>query len=194
MAPCRSRCGAILGRLCQPFDVDVTAISGAWSAGSVMTRDYIRPVLTNRPAASLDTLADVLPLAWDAQTAWIDDWVETNPARGQCGSTALVLQDLRGGTLITGVVQDGRNTQFVHHWNALPTATADLTWQQFAPGARILTCEAIVRRELLRNSWFINQYHTLRDRVNVLLRARVDHGSGKELVPPGSRSWRARGI
>ena len=151
-------------------------------------------MLTNRPAASLDALANVLPLAWDAQTAWIEDWVEWNPARGQCGSTALVLQDLRGGTLITGVVQDGRNTQFVHHWNALPTATADLTWQQFGPGARILTCETVSRSELLRNPWFINQYHTLRDRVNVLLRARADHGSGKGLLPTGSQPSRARGI
>jgi hypothetical protein len=132
--------------------------------------------------ASLDALANVLLLAWDAQTAWIDDWVESNPARGQCGSTALVLQDLRGGALLTGVVQDGRSTQFVHYWNALPTAIADLTWQQFAPDARILTCEAVVRSALLRNSWFIDQYHTLRDRVNVLLRARADHGPGKALA------------
>src|SRR4051812_43598702 len=56
---------------------------------------------------SLEELAVVLRQGWHADTSWIDDWDAQCPARGQCGSTALVLNDLRGGELMRGLVDEG---------------------------------------------------------------------------------------
>jgi len=120
---------------------------------------------------SLDALAKILPLSWRADTAWIDDWDERNPARGQCGSTALVVQDLRGGTLMTGVVLDGAHGRSVHYWNVLALGVTDLTWQQFSTSARVLACKPVGRSDLLCSWWFVERYHAMRDRVDLLLNA-----------------------
>ncbi|MEU6170641.1 hypothetical protein ABZ832_01830 [Streptantibioticus parmotrematis] len=57
-----------------------------------------------------------------------------NPARGQCGVTALVLHDLLGGDLVRGEVHvDGRRTDY-HWWNRLGAGVEiDLTREQFRP-------------------------------------------------------------
>lgn len=49
-----------------------------------------------------------------------DAWSPAKPARGQCGVTALVLQDLLGGELLLAEVRnvDG-SRQGVHYWNRL---------------------------------------------------------------------------
>ncbi|WP_025619515.1 YunG family protein [Salinispora cortesiana] len=90
------------------------------------------------------------------QTAWgpdtcdphdLADWRPENPARGQCGTTALVVQELLGGELILGEVHvEGVKTGF-HWWNRLPDGTdVDLTAGQFHPG-EIVTGGAVRRRE-----------------------------------------------
>jgi hypothetical protein len=123
----------------------------------------------HRGGVSLDALAEILPFGWRADTAWIDDWNEQNPARGQCGSTALVVQDLRGGTLMRGLVRDRSHETAVHYWNVLATGGTDLTWQQFSPSARVVECKAVARTDLLCSSWFVDRYRTLGDRVQLLL-------------------------
>ena len=88
------------------------------------------------------TLADVGPAvraAWCLQTcddADVADWSPANPARGQCGATALTVHDLLGGELLVAEVRhpDG-SRQGYHHWNRLPGGVeVDLTSEQFAPG------------------------------------------------------------
>ncbi|MER7724835.1 hypothetical protein [Streptomyces sp. NPDC096323] len=61
-------------------------------------------------------------------------WTPDNPARDQCGVTALVVHDLLGGELIRGEVHvDGVRTDY-HWWNRLgPGTDIDLTREQFAP-------------------------------------------------------------
>lgn len=61
-----------------------------------------------------------------------------NPSRGQCGTAALVLQDLLGGELLLpDVTEDGADPSF-HCWNRLPDGCeVDLTRQQFRPGERV---------------------------------------------------------
>ena len=64
----------------------------------------------------------------------VGDWSASNPARGQCGATALTLNDLLGGELLVAEVfrTDG-SRQGVHWWNRLPDGTEiDLTREQFA--------------------------------------------------------------
>jgi hypothetical protein len=143
----------------------------AWKAGSPVRSAHVinSASVLRSEHASLDALVKVLPLSWRAHTAWIDDWDERNPARGQCGSTALVVQDLHGGTLMTGVVGDGSHPPLVHYWNVLAAGVTDLTWQQFPASARVLHRKAAVRSELLCRSWFIDRYQALRDQVQLLL-------------------------
>ena len=117
----------------------------------------------------LSDLAAVLPRAWKADSAWIDDWDDRNPARGQCGSTALVVQDLCGGSLMCGIVLDRGFGRHVHYWNVLSGDPLDLTWHQFPSPARIVRSESVGRIHLLSTRWFIDRYEALRLRVHVLM-------------------------
>ncbi|MEV6305446.1 hypothetical protein AB0M02_38950 [Actinoplanes sp. NPDC051861] len=86
----------------------------------------------------IENLRTVLHASWGADTCDphdLPDWTAENPARGQCGVTALVVQDLVGGELILGeVFADGAKTGH-HYWNRLPGGReVDFTASQFRPG------------------------------------------------------------
>ena len=115
----------------------------------------------------LSELAARLTRAWKADSAWIDDWDDRNPARGQCGSTALVVQDVCGGALMSGIVLDGSMTRHVHYWNVLGGDRVDLTWNQFTGPTRIVRSEPVGRAGMLRTQWFAERYEALRARVNL---------------------------
>ena len=90
----------------------------------------------------MELLRPVLRTAWGPDTCDPHDlanWRPDNPARGQCGTTALVVQDLLGGELFMGEVHvDG--VKVGHHWwNQLPDGiTVDLTADQFHPGEMVI--------------------------------------------------------
>jgi hypothetical protein len=115
-------------------------------------------------------LASTVRSSWDADTAWIDDWHPDNPARGQCGTSSLVLQDEHGGYLARGLVHDtGRSAEpIVHYWNVVRDRHVDLTWQQFSASAFVLRWELVRREHLLVTAWFTARYVTLRERVDRL--------------------------
>ncbi|WP_203712263.1 YunG family protein [Asanoa siamensis] len=87
--------------------------------------------------STVERLRPLFEAAWGPDTCDPHDlaaWRPGNPSRGQCGPTALVLQDLLGGDLVLGRGHvDGR--QVGHHWwNRLPDgAVVDLTADQFRP-------------------------------------------------------------
>ena len=114
--------------------------------------------------ASFAELAARLRSAWSADTAWIDDWDSRNPARGQCGTSALVLQDESGGEIVRGLVHEtGRSrTPTVHYWNIVHDRHVDLAWQQFSAWAFVIRSERVQREELLVNDWLIRRYVHLR--------------------------------
>ncbi|MFD9832507.1 YunG family protein [[Kitasatospora] papulosa] len=99
-------------------------------------------------------------------------WQPGNPARDQCGVTALVLNDLLGGELIRGEVRvDGERVDF-HWWNRLGAGLEiDLTREQFAPH-EIVTGGVPVERpgEIVR---LREEYELLGARVLERLRERV---------------------
>jgi hypothetical protein len=73
------------------------------------------------------------------------DWHQDNPARGQCGVTALVLNDLLGGDLVLGEVQVVGQRTGLHWWNRFGGGLeVDLTREQFRPD------EAVVGGEVVR--------------------------------------------
>jgi hypothetical protein len=85
---------------------------------------------------AFDDVVRAIRASWSIETcdpADRDNWMSSNPSRGQCGTTALVLNDLFGGELMLAEVRypDG-SRQGVHYWNVLPDGSeVDLTSQQF---------------------------------------------------------------
>ncbi len=67
------------------------------------------------------------------------DWTPDNPARGQSATTALVLHDFFGGSLVMGeVFIEGQRVDF-HWWNRLPDGEqVDLTLEQFGPDEHVI--------------------------------------------------------
>ena len=95
-----------------------------------------------------------------------DDWSPANPARGQCGTTALTINDLLGGELLVAeVLRADGSRQGVHWWNRLPDGTEiDLTREQFTSHEVIQQPRAMPRpSELPKRA--AKQYLTLKHRV-----------------------------
>lgn len=90
----------------------------------------------------IETLAPIIRAAWGADTcdpADRADWHPGNPARGQCGVTALVVHEVLGGDLILGEVFAGGTKVGWHHWNRLPDGReVDLTAEQFRPDEKVV--------------------------------------------------------
>ena len=89
----------------------------------------------------LDTLSDAIAASWSAETcdpSDLEDWHEGNPSRGQCGVSALVINDYLGGDLLLARVSvDGVERSF-HYWNRLPDGhEVDLTRAQFLPNESV---------------------------------------------------------
>jgi hypothetical protein len=98
------------------------------------------------------TLADVervVRMSWSADTSDpVDraDWHPGNPARGQCGVTALVLNDLLGGELVLGEVHVNGERTGMHYWNHLGDGVeVDLTRGQFRADESVVGGQVVPR-------------------------------------------------
>ena len=96
------------------------------------------------------------------------------------GTSALVLQDERGGKLVRGVVDEASalGAHAVHYWNVFDGRHADLTWQQFSSSAFVLRSHFVDRDELLVSRWFTDRYAMLRRRMD------VHPPAGSSALPP----------
>ena len=119
----------------------------------------------------LDSLArvdDALARSWDRATCDpvdLGSWSADEPARGQCGVTALVVQDLLGGDLIMSEVLHADGTrQGVHYWNRLGELDVDLTRRQFTDGEQVGPGR-VVTRPAGEPRRCCDQYVLLRSRV-----------------------------
>ena len=116
------------------------------------------------------TLEDAIRAGW---CRWTSDpvdqpaWTETNPASGQCASTALVVQDRLGGELLIADVHEADGSrQGVHYWNRLPGGReVDLTREQFRRGEVVGEPEVIERPADVTRGRLAGQYHLLAARV-----------------------------
>jgi hypothetical protein len=89
--------------------------------------------------AAREEIYAAIRAAWALDTcdpADAEDWSAASPSRGQCGVTALTLNDLLGGVLlIADFTRSDGSRQGVHYWNLLPDgAEIDLIRQQFTDG------------------------------------------------------------
>ncbi|WP_306214564.1 YunG family protein [Actinoplanes sp. RD1] len=89
-----------------------------------------------------EELRPVLRAAWGRDTCDphdLDDWTPANPARGQCGVTALVVQELLGGELVLAEVHVEGAKVGHHYWNRLPGGEeVDFTADQFRAEERVV--------------------------------------------------------
>lgn len=105
--------------------------------------------------------------SWGADTCTPEfraRWTPENPARDQCGVTAMVVNDLLGGELLRGeVLVDGQRTDY-HWWNRLGLGVEiDLTREQFGPEETVTAGTAIARPPRIER--LREEYELLRTRV-----------------------------
>ena len=102
-----------------------------------------------RPARTLSDVELAIRSAWSRETCDevdVDDWSVTNPARGQCGATALTLHDLLGGDLLEAeVLHSDGSRQGYHAWNRLAGVEIDLTLEQFSSTEMVQTPHVVQR-------------------------------------------------
>ncbi|CAL9339487.1 hypothetical protein SUDANB120_00238 [Streptomyces sp. enrichment culture] len=107
--------------------------------------------------------------SWSAETCtpeYRSRWTDDNPARDQCGVTALVLNDLLGGELVRGEVHvDGERVDY-HWWNRLGEGVEiDLTREQFRPEEEVVGGTVIPRPPRGEPHRLREEYELLRSRV-----------------------------
>ena len=121
---------------------------------------------------TLQEVEDAIRSSWGPDTCYEPYlWDEGPPSRGQCGTTALVLQDLIGGELLEAkVYRDGEPVEH-HYWTRLPSGLEiDLTGDQFAEG--LIVGEGTVRhRTVPLKGDHEAQYLALLGRVRAALAA-----------------------
>ncbi|WP_327241734.1 YunG family protein [Streptomyces sp. NBC_01320] len=107
--------------------------------------------------------------SWSAETCtpeFRSRWTKDNPARDQCGVTAMVLNDLLGGELIRGEVHVNGERVDYHWWNRLGMGIEiDLTREQFGPDESVTGGIVIPRPPVTEWRRLREEYELLRDRV-----------------------------
>jgi ADP-ribose pyrophosphatase YjhB (NUDIX family) len=120
--------------------------------------------------SSLSVLEKAIRGAW---CVWTSDpvdqpgWSESNPASGQCASTALVVQDYVGGELLVAdVAGDGGVPSGVHYWNRLAGGIElDLTREQFRAGEVVGAARTVPRPADVSRGRLPGHYQLLAARV-----------------------------
>lgn len=111
-------------------------------------------------------LERALRASWSERTCDpvdLPDWSPENAARGQCGVTALVVQDHLGGELLVADVRhpDG-SRQGIHYWNRLPGGEElDLTREQFAATETVQAPSVVPRPPDVTGARLEAQYRAL---------------------------------
>ncbi|MFJ5723650.1 hypothetical protein [Streptomyces sp. NPDC093149] len=123
--------------------------------------------------SNLNDLEQAIRDSWGADTTTPEhrpNWTADNPARDQCGVTALVVHDLLGGVLIRGEVHVNGERVDYHWWNRLGMGIeVDLTREQFGPDEMVVGGDVIERpAQIVR---LREEYELLRGRVLAVLRS-----------------------
>ncbi|WP_377521429.1 hypothetical protein [Priestia megaterium] len=72
----------------------------------------------------MNRLKEALHQSWSIHSS--TKWTADNPAKGQCGVTALVVQDIKGGDILKTPCEEGW-----HFYNQLDEQRCDFTQEQF---------------------------------------------------------------
>lgn len=121
---------------------------------------------------TLYNLTKALTASWGADTAFNkNDWTSSNPARGQCVVSSLVVQDYIGGELV-GYSVEGPTIQETHFVNLLPDGSiVDTTKSQYTSAVTMklkdvtLDGFASIREKRLSDNDTRRRYELLKSRV-----------------------------
>jgi hypothetical protein len=130
---------------------------------------------TSLPPVTLPRLSSALEASWDRRTAYLGACRPGNPALGQCYPTSRVVQWFFPGLEIaSGAVDTGSGFE-AHFWNVDPARDpaehVDLTWRQFAAGAKRGRFEILDRGALNDTPLTIARCELLLSRVLTKLQA-----------------------
>ena len=118
-------------------------------------------------------LEEIFKKTWCRETSYnCNKWSQENPALGQCGVSALIVQDFFGGDLLyTDKCWDKYGWIFCAHcWNRLPNGQwIDLTRCQFNEGVKIGAPKTGKREVFLQDKEVKERYVLLRSLVDKYL-------------------------
>jgi len=124
-------------------------------------------------AQTLVSLYQRLRRSWSVETG--RHWISDNPASGQCGVTALIVQDELGGEILKTDVNGAR-----HFYNLLDGKRVDFTMSQF--DSPIIYDDVPSDRAEALDDCSPDQYRLLLERVRILPAA--EQQSGQQSVEP----------
>ena len=108
----------------------------------------------------IERLANALSTSWSLESS--TKWTKDTPSTGQCGVTALVVNDLLGGEIKKTYLPDGW-----HFYNCINNQRYDFTAAQFKED--ILYMDILSNREDAYADTNEQQYHYLKQKVYGLL-------------------------
>ncbi|SDD40873.1 hypothetical protein SAMN05421663_11084 [Terribacillus halophilus] len=107
-------------------------------------------------------IESILLHAWSIKTS--SKWTQTNPAKGQCSVTALVIHDLFGGEIVKTAAPDGW-----HFYNMIKGNRFDFTASQFEE--TLIYEDLPSSREDAFSDTSLTQYEELRTQVSLSLKS-----------------------
>jgi hypothetical protein len=120
-------------------------VTEAWSG---VASDTDGPRRSHRQAVEAAIVASWGSDTRHASERYIAHGRPGDPARGQCGATALVVQDLLGGEIFVGDVLGGTERIGVHYWNRLENGEVlDLSSGQFVEGEVVAGARTVQRTQ-----------------------------------------------
>ena len=123
---------------------------------------------------TLNEIEAAVRASWGPETAFASAAYMARgrqPSRGQCGTTALVIQDLLGGDLMVADVACEGQVEVVHYWNAMPGGVElDLTRDQFTAGESLVDPRRVTTRRSSSATAGEQAFQLLRERVTAALR------------------------
>lgn len=126
---------------------------------------------------SLLQLTSALRASWDGETGYsgVGVWTPQNPARGQCVTSSLVVQDYFGGSIVRYAVS-GEGIDETHYLNILEDGTMlDTTGQQYKTPVSMtekpvdLEGFSSLREKRLSDEETSRRYHLLKSKVETVL-------------------------
>ena len=80
-------------------------------------------------SSNIETISRALEQSWSSTSS--SKWKKSNPALGQCGVTALVVQDHLGGEIVKTKVVKQEVGELRHFYNLIESKPNDFTISQF---------------------------------------------------------------
>jgi pimeloyl-ACP methyl ester carboxylesterase len=128
---------------------------------SLQANDYSNEQITTEKGTLLDALLE----SWSISTS--SKWSPEIPAKGQCGVTALVVQDLLGGEIVKTLMSEGW-----HFYNSVNGTRHDFTVSQFEN--ELLYADILSNRAEAFQDTHLKQYLTLKENVLKAIKAGGD--------------------